>query len=116
MLLPLSGKETIDAFPVASKNALHPQNLKKETMRKRKTVSKKHLYAILCVYCYIKVVLVVAVLTHFLHWFNTSVGGKPDRHATEPTMNIVKFTLNTIIRQCEQHAYTTEYEYNCHIR
>ena len=28
--------------------------------------------AILCVYCYIKVILVVAVLTHFLHWFNTS--------------------------------------------
>ena len=35
----------------------------------------QHLYTILCVYCYIKVVLIVAVLTHFLHWFNTSRTG-----------------------------------------
>ena len=31
------GKETIDAIPAASKNALYPQNIKKENMRKWKT-------------------------------------------------------------------------------
>ena len=35
------GKRTIDAFPVASKKSMHPQNLKKENMRKWKTVSKQ---------------------------------------------------------------------------
>ena len=28
-------------------------------------------FAGVCVYCHIKVVLVVAVLTHVVHWFNT---------------------------------------------